>query len=378
MAMRVNLNIAHRSNRCRIGNVSHEPSQPAGIRQIAESLGISIGTVDRALHARPGVSAKTRDRVLKMAAKLKYSPNAAARNLRLNKRLRIGVFLPQQIDSFYEPLREGIRDSATAWTGSGIDLIFHTYPRLGEGEFEALKAAEWENFDGVILAPGNPSKIAMLPRNPQRNTALVYVSSDAPRSARLMSVAVDAVVSGGIAAELLGHKIARRALVATFTGDLKIQDHADKLRGFAASLATLAPHLSLLPAIESHDRPDDAYSSALAVFQKHLNIGGVYINTANSLPVLRAAEEAGLLGKVRIITTDLFPELVPFIESGAVLATLYQRPLTQGRMAFEALARYLTVGTSPNQVARLAPHIVLRSNLSLFTGFMSQEDQSPS
>lgn len=104
----------------------------------------------------------------------------------------------------------------------------------------------------------------------------------------------------------------------------------------------------------------------------------MYINTANGLPVLRAVEEAGLLGKVQIITTDLFPELIPYIESGAVLATLYQRPLTQGRMAFEALARYLTGGTSPAQVTRLAPHIVLRSNLSLFTEFLSHEDSTPS
>lgn len=358
--------------------MSQEPTQPAGIRQIADALGISIGTVDRALHARPDVSAKTRDRVLKMAAKLKYRPNTVARNLRLNKHLRIGVFLPQQIASFYDPLREGIRDSAAAWTGSAIDLIYHTYPRLGEGEFEALKAADWEQFDGIILAPGNPSKMASLPRNPERNPAVVYVSSDAPRSQRLMSIAVDAAASGGIAAELLGHKISTPTLVATFTGDLKIQDHADKLRGFAATLATLAPHLSLLPAIESHDRQEDAHTAALKVFKKHMNIGGVYINTANSLPVLRAVKEAGLLGKVQIITTDLFPELIPFIESGIVMATLYQRPLTQGRMAFETLARYLTVGTCPEQVTRLAPHIVLRSNLFLFTGFISQEDSTSS
>jgi LacI family transcriptional regulator len=354
--------------------VSQEHSKPTGIRQIADVLGISIGTVDRALHGRQGVSAKTRDRVLKMAAKLNYSPNAAARNLRLNRHLRIGVFLPQQIASFFDPLREGIRESAMAWAGSGIDLIFFTYPRLGEGEIEALQSADWEKFDGVIMAPGNPGQMASLHKNPERTTPIVFVASDVPRATRLASVAIDAIASGGIAAELLGHKLANSALVATFTGDLKIQDHADKLRGFAASLATLAPHLSLVPAVESHDRSEHAHASALAVFQKYPNIGGLYINTANSLSVLRAAQEVGLLGKLQIITTDLSPELIPLIESGAVLATLYQRPLTQGRMAFEMLARYLTSGISPRQITRLAPHIVLRSNLSLFTGFLSQED----
>jgi LacI family transcriptional regulator len=358
--------------------VSQEPTKPAGIRQIADALGISIGTVDRALHGRTGVSAKTRDRVMKMATKLNYSPNAAARNLRLNRRLHLGVFLPQQIASFFDPLREGIREAASGWTAGGIDVAFHSYPRLGEGEFEAMKAANWERFDGVILAPGNSAKMAALSRTPDRNTPVVYVATDAPRSSRLCSIAVDAASSGGIAAELLGHKIAQPTPVAAFTGDLKIQDHADKLRGFAASLATLAPHLTLVPAIESHDRQEEAYAAALALFQKYPNLGGLYINTANSLPVLRAAEESGLLGKLQIITTDLFPELVPLIESGGVFATLYQRPITQGRMAFEILAHYLTAGTAPAPAVRLAAHIILRSNLPLFTDLIWQEDPSSS
>ena len=42
----------------------------AGIRDIAEALGVSIGTVDRALHNRPRISAKTRQKVLRHAAAL--------------------------------------------------------------------------------------------------------------------------------------------------------------------------------------------------------------------------------------------------------------------------------------------------------------------
>jgi LacI family transcriptional regulator len=42
----------------------------AGIKDIARTLGISIGTVDRVLHNRTGVSLKTKARVLEMAARL--------------------------------------------------------------------------------------------------------------------------------------------------------------------------------------------------------------------------------------------------------------------------------------------------------------------
>jgi Bacterial regulatory proteins, lacI family len=42
-------------------------TKPPGIREIAESLGISIGTVDRALHDRPGINEETRRRILQRA-----------------------------------------------------------------------------------------------------------------------------------------------------------------------------------------------------------------------------------------------------------------------------------------------------------------------
>lgn len=76
-------------------------TKSVGIKEIAAALNISIGTVDRALHARPGVNPKTRAQVLKMAEKLNYRPNIAARNLKLNHRLRIAVYVPQQIASFF-------------------------------------------------------------------------------------------------------------------------------------------------------------------------------------------------------------------------------------------------------------------------------------
>jgi hypothetical protein len=42
-------------------------TKPPGMRDIAEALQISTGTVDRALHNKPGISPLTRQRVLSMA-----------------------------------------------------------------------------------------------------------------------------------------------------------------------------------------------------------------------------------------------------------------------------------------------------------------------
>ena len=70
--------------------------------------------------------------------------------------------------------------------------------------------------------------------------------------------------------------------------------------------------------------------------------------------------------QVRIIATDHFPEIVLLIGSGHIAAALYQQPLTQGKMAFEILCSYLVRGSLPQSINRLAPNIVLRSNVSMF------------
>ncbi|MCX2725624.1 LacI family DNA-binding transcriptional regulator [Roseibium salinum] len=52
------------------------------IKDLAQHLGISIGTVSRALNGKPDVNARTRERVLQAAIELGYSANASGRSLR--------------------------------------------------------------------------------------------------------------------------------------------------------------------------------------------------------------------------------------------------------------------------------------------------------
>jgi LacI family transcriptional regulator, galactose operon repressor len=343
------------------------PSKSIGIKEIAAAAGISIGTVDRALHNRAGVNPKTRSRILKIAEKLGYRPNLAARTLKLNRRLRIAAHLPRQIASFFDPLRDGIQEAAATLHGITVDLTIRTYPHLGEGDLELLEEDLEKDLDGILITPGNPNRLEpAIRRFAERGTTVVCVASDAPRTNRLASISADAATSGSIAAELLGAVLQSEGSVAIITGDLNTSDHGEKLRGFAATLATIAPHLTLMPAIESHDSPREAYRAALELLRRKIKPIGIYINTANSVPVLRAIAENGMWGRVKLITTDLFAELVPLIESGKILATLYQRPFTQGKLAFNALCHYLVEGVVPEPITRLAPHIILRSNLHLF------------
>lgn len=337
-----------------------------GIREIAQELGISIGTVDRALHSRPGINAITRSKVLQMAQTLGYRPNLAARYLKSKKQLRIAAHLPKEIAFFYDAVREGILEAAGPFE-PGIHVEFEAYPRLGEGDTELFEQALKDATNGIIISPGAPSAVRQLIRRAARkNIPVVCVATDAPGTERLAGVSACPHTSGAIVGELLCRTLRSAGNLAVVTGSLETEDHADKVRGFRSIVQTLGAGREVAETIETHDRPEIAYNQTYSVLRKRRDICGMYVSTANSLPVLQAIEDAGLEGEISVVTTDLFPAIVPLIRSGRVLATINQRPLTQGRLALQALYQFLVAGKCPRPNITIAPHIVMLSNLELF------------
>lgn len=342
-------------------------TKPPGIREIAESLGISIGSVDRALHDRPGINEETRRRILQRAQALGYRPNLAARFLVSQKQLRIGVNLPSEIASFFDLVKDGILEAARSVETSDVRLIHRSYPGLGNGEEEALAEALADDLHGLIIVPGQPVTLApLLKTAADRGLPVVCVNTDAPEVDHLMTVCVDSLTTGLLVGELMGRFLAGKGSVMVVTGQLSTIDHAQKVAGFRRVVAEMWPELRVAAVVEAHDHEAEAHEKCLQVLTESPDIAGVYVSTVNSVPVLRALEEAGLAGRAVVITSDLFPALAPFVESGRVAATLYQRPSIQGQLAFRALYKFLVDGVRPRPVTRLAPHIVMKSNLKHF------------
>jgi len=349
--------------------------RPVGIKDIAKALGISIGTVDRAIHSRGGINAITKERVLKMAQNLGYRPNLAARYLKAPRQVRVSANLPARIGSFFDAVRAGIRDASSPFQ-AGVDLQFRTHPALGEGDEELFREALEDGSKGIIIAPGHPAQLKVwIRRAAQRRIPVVCVSTDAPGTERLTAVSADPFISGAIVAELL-HLAARESgTVGVFTGDLSTIDHSEKVRGFKHSLGSLNGALALSGVIETHDDEAAAYNQTRKLLARDRSLKAIYVSTANSITVVRALEELDPERRIAVVTTDLFAQLVPFLKSGRILATIYQRPEAQGRMAFEALYHFLVEGKCPPHRIKLNPHIVMRSNLELFLDRISVSSQ---
>ncbi len=65
----------------------------ASIKQLAQRLDVSIGTVSRALNDRPGVNPRTREMVLRVAEEIGYVANASGRSLRRGVTNTVGLVI---------------------------------------------------------------------------------------------------------------------------------------------------------------------------------------------------------------------------------------------------------------------------------------------
>ncbi len=342
---------------------------------IAKALGTSIGTVHRALHDNPGVSPETKARVLEMAKNLGYRPNLAARFLSSKRTLRVSINTLKGTTSFWDEVRAGIREEAASHPLENVELEFRTYPRIGEGEVEAFQAALSEKVNGILVFPSSAQALRPWIRRAARaRIPVVCVATDAPESSRQGLVSIDTLVSGSIAADLMGRfLLGRKGAIAVTVSDMAITEHAGKYDAFESTMRSLYPHLRVLKPIEDHGTEIEAFGRFRKLLEECRDLVGAYVTTEVSIPVLQAARHAKALAGLTIITTDLFPDLVPEIRSGAVAATIYQRPRAQGEMAFRVLRKFMVEGgNTPDELA-LAPHLVMRGNLDFFLRRQSRE-----
>lgn len=125
----------------------------SNIRDLARHLNVSIGTVSRALNARPDVSASTRDRVLAAAADLGYSPNQSGRSLRQGVTGMIAAMIPTSremplADTIFMTVLDGLR---ACLADRALDLVVLLGPQENANAY-LRRVVERRLADGFIIS----------------------------------------------------------------------------------------------------------------------------------------------------------------------------------------------------------------------------------
>ena len=124
------------------------------LKQIAETLGISITTVSKALKNYPDVSPKTKKMVLELAGELHYTPNSFAVNLRTKESKTIGLIIPEVVHHFFSNVVNGI--IAEAEKNGYLVIILQSNESL-ELEKKQVELLINKRVDGIVMSLSNES-----------------------------------------------------------------------------------------------------------------------------------------------------------------------------------------------------------------------------
>ena len=119
----------------------------ATIKGVAQRARVSIASVSRALNGTGVVSEKTRQRVLRAAEHLRYTPHEAARSLITRRTRTIGVLLPDMYGEYFSELIRGIDRAARA---RGLHLLVSSSHGDADEATLALRAMHGR-VDGVLI-----------------------------------------------------------------------------------------------------------------------------------------------------------------------------------------------------------------------------------
>ena len=122
------------------------------LKDIADKMGVSVGTVSKALRNSHEISEEMIDRIVRCANELGYVANSSARILKTNKSYNIGVVYEDKTRAglghdYFSIMLNSIRDELKS---SGYDFTFVSN-NIGESKISFLNHARYRRCDGVIV-----------------------------------------------------------------------------------------------------------------------------------------------------------------------------------------------------------------------------------
>lgn len=332
------------------------------IYDIARKANVSIATVSRVLNDQPRVAAKTRERVLEVAADLGYQPHSFAQNLARRQSNLVSVVVPTMASHFFMEVLRGVQDGLA---GSGHDILVHLARTPADAAAQLDRALRRGRSAGVLVVSAPPPD-AFVERLRRSRAAVVLI--DCQRNG-FDSIAVDNVGGGEMAVDHLVEVGCRR--IALVMASENTAPSRDRRTGYLRAIEKhgLAYDENLVRVCVgpedgfTESAGYDAMSEILATTPRP---DGVFATSdVQAIGALRAIETAGLgvPDDVRVIGYDDIPML-----QYAGVSTMRQPMYRIGRLGAARLLAKIDDRNLPIDGSVYAPELVVRSTTVIDEG----------
>src|SRR3954467_2224203 len=340
------------------------------LKDIARQAGVSLATVDRVLHNRPGVRPDTVRRVKEAVARNAFQPHVAAADLARSRVRRFGFVMPSGPNLFMQEI-EAYLGEMSAWLSArrlAIEVV--TTDVFDAAVLASTLESLVGDFDGVaVVALDHPSVRAAINDLVDGGSKVVTLVSDVPSSRRHHYVGIDNIAAGRTAGALVGRLVGQRSgKIAIVVGSLGLRDHAERIFGFNQVMASEFPGLSMLPVLEGRDEDARSEQVLTRLLSRHADIVGLYNVGAGTQGVANALNEKALGDASRdkqvvFVGHDVTALTRRLLLQGVMHAAISQNPGHEARAAVRVLLALARGEPILREQEKIRIDIVMRDNL---------------
>lgn len=347
---------------------------------IADALGLSLITVQRALNNSGYVSAEVRARIDAYVRKVGYVPHKASQVLKRNRTRRLALFSSTEPAYFWDDIHTGIEMAAEHIRLSDYQVSFCQFPENDAGAFlDELARCLREGTDGVGFANkwlrAVPKASAMLA---QAGIPFVTFNVDAPDSGRACYIGADDRAGGRLAADYFAKVLYFREQprILVFTTEPMdagaepetVDINNIRLEGFLALMHRRLPAAAVR--VQTIPRSFETKEAAAAL-EAALRGGseapdGVYLVAACNPAFIQVLERLDL-EKTYSVLHDLDKTSLHYLEAHPLMAVICQNPILQGYDAVRSLEQLLETGNVPCDRVEVVHSLVLDANKAHFS-----------
>lgn len=338
------------------------------IKDIANYLGVSLSTVNKALTGKGGISEQRRKEIIITAKEMGYRVNHVAQSLS-RKQLCFGVVFPSHWGSYWEDVQIGM-DKVLAELAPYNVICQTRYINSASEMEQAINELLSIKVDALIIFIAGFPFDKKLCEKIDESKIPVFISGDDFEDIDVKcTISVNSLLAGNLAANMLKLMIPKGAKVAAFIGSRNIMMHAQKEQAFVTAMKEHGNQV--VEVFETHDDDEIVQNCITQLLSKHPDVQGVYIASASGCPILKMCGKLPQSQRPVIIATDVYGEVKQAILEGVAAATIYQNQELMGRLTIKIAYEYLCAQNSycveeqklPRHI-RVNPRILLKSSIN--------------
>lgn len=342
-------------------------SELTGVKEIARLANVSVGTVDRVIHNRAGVSEETKKKVNAIIAEQDYRPNKMASLLARRDSVKLSVIIPKSSgeSNYWSYPLLGIEQAIAETRQFGVVANYHFYDVSSKTGFaEAAEQVLNSDTNGVLLAPSFVEEsTAFVKKLTELNIPYVFINSDLPREESLSYIGPDLYQSGRLAAQLISFMIDEDEdiVVINLSTQLELDHHLfRKEQGFRGYFEENNLLNMILTLNVNLSNPEAVESKIHKAIQSMPNTKVIFVTNSRVHMVAKVLSK--LKSDVLLIGYDFIEENITQLQNGVIDFIINQRPKEQGYMGIMALYKHIFNTEEVEKINYMPIDIITREN----------------